>query len=66
MNVTIDTLEIRSVQLPAHISEISAVLVVAMAVYIVGTVINLIWQCREPARSLYPYAAMEEADPCAL
>lgn len=62
MNVTIDTLEIRSVQLPAT-DEISALLIVAMTVYIVGTIINLIWQCREPARSLYPYAEMEGADP---
>jgi len=56
MNVSVDTLEIHSVQLP-DISTVSGVFVLAMAVYIVGAVVRLVWMCREPAQSLYPYAA---------
>ena len=47
MNVTIDTLEIRSVELPAGASAIHAVLMVAMATYIFTSLMSLYQRCHE-------------------
>lgn len=59
MNVTIDTLEIRSVTLPYGSSAISAGLIVAMAIYIVASLVSLFEKCgAHPVAEQY-YSAVE-------
>ena len=60
MNVSIDVLDIRQVNLPhsQYIVATSVVLVVAMIVYIVSTCANLFKLCEEPAAEVH-YGQLE-------
>ena len=50
MNVTLDTLEIRHVTLPPmHIEWVSALLILTMSMYIVSTIVSLVWHMQAPA-----------------
>lgn len=66
MNISLDTLEIHSVELPAwndvqsQIHVIVALLTIALPVFIISTIVKLIWTFKQPtAPSAQPYIAVD-------